>query len=48
MNQINLSIKSVADNAFISNKDHSLKEKAINKMIRAFTGSLGDSFTKWR
>lgn len=48
MNQINLSIKSVADNAFISSKDHFLKERAISKIIKAFTGSLGDSFNKWR
>lgn len=48
MSFINLSIKSVTDNAFISNKDESIKLKAINKIIRTFMGNLGNTFNKWR
>ena len=48
VSQLNLVIKSVADNAFVNNQQSNLKEKALIRMFAAFRAGAGDSFNRWR
>ena len=48
MNQLNLCIKSVADNAFLIDHNNVLKEKALMKLFDVFRGNMGDTFSRWR
>ena len=48
MGQINLAIKSVADNAFGLNKQNILKERALIQLNNAFKAGLAQSFRRWR
>jgi hypothetical protein len=45
---LNFTIKSIADNAFVDNKDNILKENALIQLFRNLHLNLGDSFKKWR
>ena len=45
---LNFTIKSIADNAFLDNKDNQIKEKALIQLFRNLHLNLGDSFKKWR
>jgi hypothetical protein len=45
---LNFTIKSIADNAFLDNKDNQIKEKALVQLFRNLHLNLGDSFKKWR
>jgi hypothetical protein len=45
---LNFTIKSIADNAFLDNKDNQIKEKALIQLFRNLHLNLGDSFRKWR
>jgi hypothetical protein len=48
MGQINLTIKSVADNAFALSKETMLKERALIQLNNTFKTGLAQSFRKWR
>ncbi|MDV7394956.1 hypothetical protein RZS08_26460, partial [Arthrospira platensis SPKY1] len=45
---LNLAIKSVADFAFVDNKDSALKEKALIQLFKNLSGNMTDCFNKWR
>ena len=45
---LNFAIKSVADCAFIDNKDNALKEKALLQLFKNMQGNMGDCFKRWR
>ena len=45
---LNFAIKSVADNAFVDNKDNTLKEKALIQLFRNLHSNIGETFKKWR
>ena len=45
---LNFSLKSVSDNAFLENKDGSLKEKALLQLFRNLNANLANSFKQWR
>ena len=48
MAQINLVIKSVADNAFSLGKDNLLKERALIKLNELFRAGFAQAFRRWR
>ena len=48
MGQINMVIKSVADNAFALSQDNIIKERAILQLTSVFKSGLGESFKRWR
>eukprot|EP00919_Chromeraceae_sp_WS-2016_P021992 GHVR01052313.1.p2 GENE.GHVR01052313.1~~GHVR01052313.1.p2 ORF type:complete len:154 (+),score=11.05 GHVR01052313.1:51-464(+) len=45
---LNFAIKSVTDNAFIDNKDNTLKEKALIQLFKNLHSNMGDCFKRWR
>ena len=45
---LNFAIKSVADIAFVDNKDSALKEKALIQLFKNLAGNMSDSLRKWR
>ena len=45
---LNFTVKSVADNAFIDNKDNNLKEKALIQLFKNLHNNMGDCFKRWR
>ena len=45
---LNLSIKSISDIAFASNKDNQIKLDALNKIFLNMNLGLGGSLKKWR
>jgi hypothetical protein len=45
---LNFAIKSVADIAFVDNKDSALKEKALIQLFKNLAGNMSDCFRKWR
>jgi hypothetical protein len=45
---LNFAIKSVADIAFVDNKDSQLKEKALIQLFKNLAGNMSDSLRKWR
>ena len=45
---LNFAIKSVADLAFIDNKDSALKEKALIQLFKNLAGNMTDCFKRWR
>ena len=45
---INFTIKSVADNAFLNSADNQIKEKALIQLFKNLQGNLGDTFRRWR
>uniref|UniRef100_A0A0P6BFP2 Uncharacterized protein n=1 Tax=Daphnia magna TaxID=35525 RepID=A0A0P6BFP2_9CRUS len=45
---LNFAIKSVADIAFVDNKDSALKEKALIQLFKNLAGNMSDCFKRWR
>src|SRR5690349_23504589 len=45
---LNLAVKSVADLAFVDNKDSALKEKALLQLFKNLSGNMADTFKRWR
>ena len=45
---LNFAIKSVADLAFIDNKDSALKEKALIQLFKNLSGNMADCLKRWR
>ena len=45
---LNFAIKSVADMAFVDNKDSALKEKALIQLFKNLAGNMSDCFKRWR
>ncbi len=45
---LNFAIKSVADLAFIDNKDTVLKEKALIQLFKNLSGNMADTLKRWR
>ena len=45
---LNFSVRSVSDNAFMENKDTSLKEKALLQLFRNLSSNISSSFKQWR
>ena len=45
---LNFAIKSVADLAFVDNKDSALKEKALIQSFKKLSGNMSDCFKRWR
>ena len=45
---LNFAIKSVADLAFIDNKDSQLKQKSLMKLFKNLSGNMSDSLKRWR
>ena len=45
---LNFTVKSVSDNAFMENKDNTLKEKALLQLFRNLSANLSSSFKQWR
>jgi tRNA A37 threonylcarbamoyladenosine biosynthesis protein TsaE len=45
---LNFAIKSVADLAFVDNKDSALKEKALIQLFKNLAGNMSDCFKRWR
>ena len=45
---LNFAIKSVADIAFVDNKDSALKEKALIQLFKNLAGNMSDCFRRWR
>ena len=45
---LNFAIKSVADMAFVDNKDSALKEKALIQLFKNLHSNLSDCFKRWR
>ena len=45
---LNLAIKSVADLAFVDNKDSQLKERALLTLFKNLSGNMSDTFKRWR
>ncbi len=45
---LNFAIKSVADLAFIDNKDSQLKQKSLMQLFKNLSGNMSDSLKRWR
>ncbi|EFX60189.1 hypothetical protein DAPPUDRAFT_344845, partial [Daphnia pulex] len=45
---LNFAIKSVADIAFVDNKDTAIKEKALIQLFKNLSANVGDCFKRWR
>ncbi len=45
---MNFAIKSVADIAFVDNKDTAIKEKALIQLFKNLSANVGDLFRRWR
>ena len=45
---LNFSIKSVADNAFVDNKENAFKERALVQLFKNLNSNIGDTFRRWR
>ena len=45
---MNFAIKSVADVAFVDNKDTAIKEKALTQLFKNLSANVGDLFRRWR
>ena len=45
---LNLTIKSVSDNAFIEREDNLIKEKALIQLFKNLTNNVHDCLKKWR
>ncbi len=45
---MNFAIKSVADIAFVDNKDTAIKEKALIQLFKNLSANVGDLFKRWR
>ena len=45
---LNFAIKSVADIAFVDNKDTAIKEKALIQLFKNLSANVGDLFKRWR
>ena len=45
---LNFAIKSVADIAFVDNKDTAIKEKALIQLFKNLSANVGDCLKRWR
>ena len=45
---LNFAIKSVADTAFVDNKDTAIKEKALIQLFKNLSSNMGDCLKRWR
>ena len=45
---LNTVIKSVADVAFVDNKDSALKEKSLLTLFKNLSGNVSDTFKRWK